>query len=262
MRFWKDIGGRYLDRATAIQLIAHGRTGVLDGFTARSGRTYKGTLEVDTDEWRVRIHAEAWNDEAASETPEYEVNTEPLGPCPFSEDCEVVETPTQFACTTRLRSDEQQAAYREARKQAREQGLPAPEKPEKPDHPGFVLPRTVCTREITREEAIAYLQNGRTELLTDFTSRHGRPFSATLVLKDTGRHGFEFPPRGRAAEAAGEGEEPPASRPPRAPRRRKAARAKPAADAPRKVAKAGAKPKRKAAARRRKPARAARSEAE
>ena len=41
---------------------------------------------------------------------------------------------------------------------------------------------------------------GKTELLTDFTSRFGRPFSATLVLKDTGRHGFEFPPRKRAGE--------------------------------------------------------------
>ena len=44
---------------------------------------------------------------------------------------------------------------------------------------GFVLPRTVCKREITREEALYYLKNGRTELLTDFTSRFGRPFSAT-----------------------------------------------------------------------------------
>ena len=49
------------------------------------------------------------------------------------------------------------------------------------------------------DEAVAYMQNGKTELLTDFTSRHGRPFSATLVLRETGRHGFEFPPRASAA---------------------------------------------------------------
>jgi DNA topoisomerase-3 len=63
------------------------------------------------------------------------------------------------------------------------------------------LPRTVCKREITREEAEVYLRNDRTDLLEDFTSRFGRPFSATLVLKENGRHGFEFPPRrARAGE--------------------------------------------------------------
>ena len=67
------------------------------------------------------------------------------------------------------------------------------------------MPRTVCKREITREEAEHYLREGKTELLTDFTSRFGRPFSATLVLKDTGRHGFEFPPRKRAGEEEGAG---------------------------------------------------------
>ena len=66
-----------------------------------------------------------------------------------------------------------------------------------------MLPRTVCKREITRDEALHYLREGKTELLTDFTSRFGRPFSATLVLKENGRHGFEFPPRKpRGAEAA------------------------------------------------------------
>jgi DNA topoisomerase-3 len=148
----------------------------------------------------VRVFSEGWSEGTASETPEYEVNSEPLGICPLSEDCSVVETPTQFACTTRLQIDEQQAAFREARRMAREQGTPAPPKPEPPDHPGIVLPRTVCKREITRDEALVYLRDAKTDLLTDFTSRFGRPFSAQLVLKETGRHGFEFPPR-----AAGEG---------------------------------------------------------
>jgi hypothetical protein len=154
----------------------------------------------------VKVVSEGWSEEAASETPEYEVNPAPLGPCPASEECEVVETPTHFVCTTRLAAEEQQAAFREARRLAREKGLEAPPKPEPPDHPGFLLPRTVCKREITREEALVYLREGKTELLPDFTSRFGRPFSAHLVLKDNGRHGFEFPPR---AEGAGRGRRPP-----------------------------------------------------
>jgi len=73
-----------------------------------------------------------------------------------------------------------------------------------------VLPRTVCKREITRDEAIAYITNKRTEQLTDFTSRYGRPFAATLFLKENGRHGFEFAPRGGARKEGADGEAAPA----------------------------------------------------
>ena len=200
LRIWKDTSGRYIDRQSVAALLRDGKTSVLEGFVARGGRSYKGHLEIDHDEWRVRVFSEGWSEESASETPEYEVNTEPLGPCPLSDECEVIETPTQFACTTRLQLEEEQAAFREARRMAREKGTPPPPKPEQPDHPGLVLPRTVCKRELTRDEALVYLRDGKTELLTDFTSRFGRPFSAQLVLKENGRHGFEFPPR-----AAGEG---------------------------------------------------------
>ena len=199
LRIWKDTSGRYVDRATVAALLRDGKSGLVEGFVARGGRTYKGHLEIDHDEWRVRVVSEGWSEEAANETPEYEVNATPLGACPASEECEVVETSTHFACTTRLASDEQQAAFREARRLAREKGAEAPPKPEPPDHPGFLLPRTVCKREITRDEALVYLRDGRTELLPDFTSRFGRPFSATLVLKENGRHGFEFPPRSDGA---------------------------------------------------------------
>src|SRR5262249_42299227 len=86
--------------------------------------------------------------------------------------------------------------------------LKGKEVPEGAVYCSFLLPRTVCRREITREEAQVYLRDAKTALLTDFISQRGRPFSATLVLRETGRHGFEFPPRGGAAAAeAGEGGE-------------------------------------------------------
>jgi len=205
LRFWKDTSGRYVDRATLAALLRDGKSGLVEGFVARGGRTYKGHLEVDHDEWKVKVVSEGWSEESASETPEYEVNPDPLGPCPQDPACEVVETPTHFACRTRLAADEGQAAYREARRIARERKEPMPEKPEPPPHPGVTLPRTVCKREITRDEAGVYLREGKSDLLTEFTSRFGRPFSAMLVLKETGRHGFEFPPRGEAAKRAGAG---------------------------------------------------------
>ncbi|HYB11954.1 MAG TPA: DNA topoisomerase [Myxococcota bacterium] len=195
LRIWKDTSGRYIDRASASALIREGKTGVLDGFTARDGRTYRGRLELDRERWSVKVRSEGWAEgEQAHATPEYEVNTEPLGRCPREEDCKVIESSTYFVCERKLKEEQK----------GKDDSLPK--------SCGFQLPRTVCKREITREEALVYLRTGRTELLTDFTSRFGRPFSATLVLKESGRHGFEFPPRaprgGKAAAAAGESAEP------------------------------------------------------
>lgn len=191
-RVWKDTSGRYLDRTTVAALLRDGRTGAVEGFTARNGRTYQAALEIDRAEWVVRVRPVAWEDGSVSAEPEYEVNPEPLAGCPFEEECAVVESPTHFVCERKLK----------------EADLEGGEGVERPKSCGFALPRTVCKREITREEALAYLRNGRSDLLTDFTSRYGRPFSATLVLRKNGRHGFEFPPRpGRKEGAAGKGAE-------------------------------------------------------
>jgi DNA topoisomerase-3 len=189
MRFWKDTSGRYLDRGTVAVLLRDGKTGTLDGFTARDGRGYRGHIEIDRENWKLAVRSEGWSGEGESAQPEYEVDPEPLGRCPLCDEHDVVETPTQFVCAGRLKA--QEAEGKAGLKTAC----------------GYVLPRTVCKREITRDEALGYLRSGRTELLTDFTSRFGRPFSAVLFLKENGRHGFEFPPRGQAAGAAqGEGE--------------------------------------------------------
>lgn len=207
LRIWKDTSGRYIDRVTAATLVRDGKTGTLEGFTARNGRTYQGVLEIQRDDWTVKVKPTAWEEGTISETPEYEVNPEPVGGCPFEEECHVVESSTHFVCERKLK----------------EAGLE--EGVERPKSCGFVLPRTVCKREITREEAIHYIANKRTALLTDFTSRYGRPFSAILVLRDNGRHGFEFLPRGQkaGAEAASPGAEgAPAAKPTRA-RKRKSA---------------------------------------
>ncbi|MBW2361319.1 MAG: DNA topoisomerase 3 [Deltaproteobacteria bacterium] len=214
VRFWKDTSGRYLDRGTVKALIAEGRTGELDGFTARNGRTYRGYLELLPDEdWKVKVRSLGYNEgEGVSDQPEYEVNPDPLGACPFHAGFNIVETPTLFICENEIRVQAEKAAEL-ARKaelikagekpsEARKKAQLEPD-PDAPEPCGLAFPRTVCKREIVRDEAEAYLKKGRTELLTDFTSRFGRPFSATLVLKPNGRHGFEFQPRepGRGKKA-------------------------------------------------------------
>ena len=41
LRIWKDTSGRYIDRGSAATLVRDGKTGALEGFTARNGRTYQ-----------------------------------------------------------------------------------------------------------------------------------------------------------------------------------------------------------------------------
>jgi DNA topoisomerase-3 len=215
MRFWKDTSGRYLDRNTVRTLLKHGTAGPIDGFTARNGRTYKGNFEIDEEAWQLKVRSLGFNEgEGVSETPEYEINEEALGSCPVCKQRRVIETSTHFRCEptpeqveaaekAAAEKAERAEAYRTAVEAAKKADEPPPKKKrakrakvDEADAPcPFVFPRTVCKREITRDEAEYYIQNERTELLQEFTSRFGRPFAATLVLKPTGRHGFEFQPR-------------------------------------------------------------------
>ncbi len=230
-RIWKDKSGRYMDRSTVSTLLRKLETPVLDGFTTRDGRTYQGVLTLEGKD--LKLVAAGGSGERASDEVEYEVNEQPLGPCPMGCGSEVIETPTRFGCRAGL-----QAAA--AGKPDKDAPKPCP----------FVLPRTVCKREITRDEALEYVANKRTGLLTEFTSRFGRPFAATLFLKENGRHGFEFQPRGKAAEAGGaapgaEGAQPAPAR--RGGRGRKRAAAPPDAAAAEAPARPGPKRPRKKA---------------
>ena len=206
MRFWKDTSGRYLNRDAVSALLRDGKTGTLDGFTSRNGRTYKGFIEINREEWKLVVKSLGYNEgEDVSELVEYEVNSDPLGRCPFEEECTVVESSTQYLCARQLKIDQLKSEKSEKGENGKTESAEDGESEELPKGCGFVFPRTVCKREITRDEAETYLTNRKTDLLEDFTSRFGRPFSATLSLKENGRHGFEFSPRKPRGGKAGEG---------------------------------------------------------
>lgn len=160
---WKDKSGRYLDRKTISELLTEGKTPVIEGFPGSSRSTYKTSLHLSADKTAVEAEGET----SVSDLP---ADGEAVGKCPFHDDCKVIETPTHYRCT--------QACV--------ENGV---------HKSGFILPRIVCKRPITREELKVYLENGKSELLENFTSQYGRPFKGYLVMKPTGKHGFEFPPR-------------------------------------------------------------------
>ena len=182
-RIWKDKSGRYIDHNTVRTLLKETRIGPLEGFTYRDGRTYAGNLEID-EEGDLKIEAVAGSaGERASDQPEYEVDERPLGSCPMGCGTDVIETSTEYVCKKRSEST-------------------AKGTKKDPHECTLWLPRTVCKREIVRDEAEQYLKEKKTDMLSDFTSRYGRPFGATLFLKENGRHGFEFAPRAPRKKAA------------------------------------------------------------
>jgi DNA topoisomerase-3 len=144
-RIWKDKSGRYMDRNTARILLEKGETGELEGFTYRDGRTYNGILKIEDGELTLEAIAGSAG-ERETDIPEYEVDERPLGPCPAKCGSEVIETPTQYICKAGLKRAEEIVEQRKAAgKRIR---IPDEEKP-----CPFVLPRTVCKREIVRDEA-------------------------------------------------------------------------------------------------------------
>jgi DNA topoisomerase-3 len=52
---------------------------------------------------------------------------------------------------------------------------------------------------IDRDQAVKLLETNRTDLLTNFISKAGRPFPAHLVMDENGKITFDFPPREQQA---------------------------------------------------------------
>jgi DNA topoisomerase-3 len=59
----------------------------------------------------------------------------------------------------------------------------------------FKINKAILQQPIIREQATKLLAENRSDLLKEFISKAGRPFPAYLVMDDTGKITFEFPPR-------------------------------------------------------------------
>ena len=59
----------------------------------------------------------------------------------------------------------------------------------------FKLGKVILQQPIDRTQATKLLKEGRTDLLVNFISKAGRPFPAHLVMDESGKVTFDFPPR-------------------------------------------------------------------
>ena len=164
---WKEIGGRYIERVSAGQLLTTGETPAKPGFFTRDGQEYEASLHL-TEDARTEVRSKDRGD-LLEESAE-KVEPADLGPCPFHPEYTVRRSARGYLCDG---FDKKECKLK--------------------------LPLKVCKRKMSLEEIQAMIGPDRkTGLIEDFISKRDRPFAATLFLTDAGRFRFEFPPRGTA----------------------------------------------------------------
>ena len=166
--FWKVVASRNLTPEESDVLIKEGRIGPFDDFKSKSGNDFSATLLLDRDKGKVSF--EFPNATVDDFDPSQIGTLESIGTCP-KEGCDgkVLVAPSNYTCEKLL------------------------------DGSGtcdFKLGRVICKRELAPEEVSVMLGEAKkSDLLSDFISKRGRPFKAYLNLTGAGRLRFEFEPR-------------------------------------------------------------------
>ncbi len=167
-----------LERPQAQKLLQTGKTDLLERFISRKGRPFKAFLVLKDGEVGFEFEPRAARSKAAASkaatgqpgTPPPTLDftgQEPLGVCP----------------KCRGRVFEAQAAYLCEKSQAAKRPCK------------FKINKVILQQAINRAQAARLLAEQRTDLLSKFISKTGRPFSAYLVMDDEGNVTFDFPPR-------------------------------------------------------------------
>jgi len=166
---WKTVSGRELEPTEVTSLLETGSVGPLKGFKSKMGRPFEAKLALsEGTEWKTTFdfgdggirNNEPFNKEAATLIVEK---------CPVCEKGGIYDAGNAYAC---------------------EHGL-GPEK-----KCAFRMGKMILQREISTDDVRKICTDGKTNLLTKFISKKGRPFNAFLVLdKKSGKVGFEFEER-------------------------------------------------------------------
>jgi len=174
-RVGKIILQQPIERPQAQKLLSVGKTDLLDKFISKKGRPFKAFLVLKDAsvgfefEPRARTKTAAERDTAKAPAAKIDLTGQtPLaGVCPKCGG-KVFETEAAFFC----------------------EKSQADKKPCK-----FKINKLILQQPIERAQAEKLLAQNRTDLLTKFISKTGRPFPAYLVMDDMGKITFEFPPR-------------------------------------------------------------------
>ncbi|MCS5525509.1 MAG: DNA topoisomerase, partial [Candidatus Poseidoniaceae archaeon] len=139
---WKDSRGRYFDNITATRFLNEGKVDDLHGFVNRSSEEFTASIIRNVDHKLDFVSQGPSKEELAK--------SEILIGCPTCESGSIRITDTHWACDNEL----------------------CKSKP---------LARNICKRDMQGDEALRYYSEGETELIEDFISKRGKPFTAKLM---------------------------------------------------------------------------------
>lgn len=161
---WKTIAGRILTRAEFETLLSNGRVGPLAGFRSRNGKRFEAELRLN-EQFKLEFIFPEQTADAKSTLASGELeHTEPVGKCPKCGG-RVFEGVTRYTCENAIGKNRTCQ---------------------------FSAGKVILRQPIDRVQMSKLLETGRTDLLSGFISKTGRPFKAVLVLGGDGKIGFEF----------------------------------------------------------------------
>ncbi|MDP1935406.1 MAG: DNA topoisomerase III [Nitrosomonas sp.] len=157
---WKILAGRQFEVDEMETLITQREVGPLQGFRSKMGQSFNAIIKL-TETFEMKF--DFGNSDEDHEEVDFSDQV-PLGKCPKCGHS-VYEHGLQYVCEKSV------GATRTC---------------------NFKTGKIILTRPIEREQITKLLETGKTDLLTKFISKKGRPFSAYLVRNPDGKIGFEF----------------------------------------------------------------------
>ncbi|HWI58587.1 MAG TPA: topoisomerase C-terminal repeat-containing protein, partial [Bacillota bacterium] len=175
-RVGKVILQQAVERSQVQKMLQTGKTDLLPKFISKKGRPFKAFLVLKDGkvgfEFEPRAaktkKASAKSQEPAAPAAKIDfTGQQSLGKCPKC-NSPVFESETAYLC------ERSQAEKRSCK---------------------FKINKVIAQQPIDRAQAAKLLVDNKSDLLTHFISKAGRPFPAYLVMDDMGKITFEFPPR-------------------------------------------------------------------
>lgn len=166
--FWKNVAGRQFEPEEIRTLLQTKSVGPLEGFRSKLGRPFAAKITLGED----FKPAFDFGDSALEKMQQsIDFSTSPfIGPCPVCRKGNVHDIGASYCCSE----------------------LPS-------GRCTLRMGKVILQKEIPLMQISKILEKGKTDLLTHFISKKGRPFSAYLVLKN-GKVGFEFRQRKKDTE--------------------------------------------------------------
>ena len=159
---WKNMAGRQFEREEVQTLIETGKVGPLEGFRSKLGRPFAALVKLDAE----GKQSFDFGDSDSGVTIDFSALPS-IGVCPACKTGTIHDTGAAWQCSN----------------------TPACK---------FRMGKSLCQKEIPREQIVKLIETGKTGLIPRFISKKGRPFSAFLKI-DGAKVAFEFEERKPAA---------------------------------------------------------------